>query len=771
MLIADLFEEKTKKIVVVYPGRFQPFHKGHAAVYKYLTDKFGYDNVFIATSNKVDPPKSPFNFAEKLQMIALTGVNPTRVVQTTDPYRALEITEKYDPKNTVLIFAVSEKDMAEDPRFGRFVKKDGSPTYLQPAPSNLSQAKTFDQHGYILTVPTFDFEVLGNPLRSASEFRRMFAAADSEQKKALVKDLFGNYSDRVFKLMSHKITENSEYVDIWAIQEEEIRQQLLLRPQLFESEVDYQALRKFLADYQTDTPVEGKKYVYTSVYTLLPKAATNIAHFSKPYRLVKLSNSHATFDIDGELKTYPEKGTLAGDLLKTVLMFSTFQEFEKFLITFKLKFGEWPLTVKVIDREIAANELNETLKRVNGRWALVSKSNPKKVLQYYRGSGHPSEEWVKKVERRVHSFESTTQFKIDNIKWDELPESLTLEEKLHLVENLILSFQLNENANQEKEQHFLSLGEMSDTPITGKIYIGTTLYYSNGYVNILNSPTLLTYRDFKNNFHIVAYGGRTVEWPAKSLTGRISIITVFFDSTNKYDQFRTTVRLVYNLELPELKMPRINESLDGLPRIRRVTKELADGTKITTYEVLDSEGVTVKSGLSLELAKEYLSTHRYELMREAKELPPQQLPQNKPRNFVAKNAINTGAGAHKDKKRAAKQGDVKHKGKLFDDTSTSTLSWKRKVHDDHGENIRFWRDRVHNRIIARNLDNNEIVGVYKHDIKQGTVFGPQVKEDAAGVGIITKQNTTKDVGPGTIRKNLKAFKLIPKKGDSKPGKS
>lgn len=37
----------------------------------------------------------------------------------------------------------------------------------------------------------------------------------------------------------------------------------------------------------------------------------------------------------------------------------------------------------------------------------------------------------------------------------------------------------------------------------------------------------------------------------------------------------------------------------------------------------------------------------------------------KPRNFVAKNAINTGAGAHKDKKKAVKQGDVKHKKKDF----------------------------------------------------------------------------------------------------------
>ncbi len=38
---------------------------------------------------------------------------------------------------------------------------------------------------------------------------------------------------------------------------------------------------------------------------------------------------------------------------------------------------------------------------------------------------------------------------------------------------------------------------------------------------------------------------------------------------------------------------------------------------------------------------------------------------SKPRNFVAKNAINTGAGAHKDKKKAAKQGDTKHKNKAM----------------------------------------------------------------------------------------------------------
>lgn len=33
-------------------------------------------------------------------------------------------------------------------------------------------------------------------------------------------------------------------------------------------------------------------------------------------------------------------------------------------------------------------------------------------------------------------------------------------------------------------------------------------------------------------------------------------------------------------------------------------------------------------------------------------------------------------------------------------------------------------------------------------------------EEAAGVGIITKQNSTKDVKPGTLKKNLKAFNLV-----------
>ena len=43
------------------------------------------------------------------------------------------------------------------------------------------------------------------------------------------------------------------------------------------------------------------------------------------------------------------------------------------------------------------------------------------------------------------------------------------------------------------------------------------------------------------------------------------------------------------------------------------------------------------------------------------------IPATKPRNFVAKNQKTAGAGAHKDKKKAEKQGDVKHKNKMYDE--------------------------------------------------------------------------------------------------------
>jgi len=216
MKIKDLFEDEPpketgpstepkkpsipKKIVAMYPGRFQMFHKGHGLVYKWLKKKYG--NVKIVASDKVEPPRSPFNFQEKLAMMKLAGVNPSDVVQVRSPYQPVEATQGLDENNTILLFAISEKDMAEDPRFAFKPKKDGSPGYLQPLGSD---PRPMSEHGYVVTVPTFDFTVLGEPMRSATELRANFARADQATQKRMIQDLYGAYDPAIHKLMAEKL--------------------------------------------------------------------------------------------------------------------------------------------------------------------------------------------------------------------------------------------------------------------------------------------------------------------------------------------------------------------------------------------------------------------------------------------------------------------------------------------------------------------------------------------------------------------------------------
>jgi len=218
MFVTEMFGSKPmmempeqKRIAVVYPGRFQPPHKGHKAVYDHLAQKYGADNVFVCTSDKVEPGRSPFTFSEKQKMWRLMGVH--EVIQSSQPYRAPELVSQFDAANTVLLFAISEKDMAEDPRFSFKPKKDGSPSYFQPF-KDIGQCESLDKHGYMVTVPTFDFKVLGQPANSATQIRAQFAGADEETQKKIVTDLFGKFDPTVLQIMQNKLaTVNTESVD------------------------------------------------------------------------------------------------------------------------------------------------------------------------------------------------------------------------------------------------------------------------------------------------------------------------------------------------------------------------------------------------------------------------------------------------------------------------------------------------------------------------------------------------------------------------------
>jgi hypothetical protein len=117
---------------------------GHREVFQSLQGKFGRDSVFIATSNKTEPPKSPFNFTDKSILMHAAGIPSDRILEVASPYK---LPAQFNAANTIFVAAVGAPDaqrLAPDS-----VKKDGNPGYFKTF-KNLKECATADQHGYVI---------------------------------------------------------------------------------------------------------------------------------------------------------------------------------------------------------------------------------------------------------------------------------------------------------------------------------------------------------------------------------------------------------------------------------------------------------------------------------------------------------------------------------------------------------------------------------------------------------------------------------------------
>ena len=175
------------KVVVVYSGRFQPFHKGHYATYDNLVRKFGKDSVYIGTSNVTDSKKSPFNFKEKKAiMMQMFGIPSSKIVNIKNPYAPEEILNKYDSDTTGLIVVVGEKD--ENRLSGK---------YFTPYKGKVEQG--YLDKGYVYASPA-----TANPI-SGTDVRYWLSAGSSEERKKNFTKAYPKFDSQIFKLITLKL--------------------------------------------------------------------------------------------------------------------------------------------------------------------------------------------------------------------------------------------------------------------------------------------------------------------------------------------------------------------------------------------------------------------------------------------------------------------------------------------------------------------------------------------------------------------------------------
>ena len=182
-------QKEIKKTIGVFGGRFQPFHSGHLATYKWMKSKF--DEVYITTSNLKQPPRHPMDFKEKVRHMTKMGIPKNRIVMEKSPYVAKNLLSKFDKDTTAVVYAFGEKDA------GRL--KAGKGKYFQDYKKNQGNINGYEENGYFVTAPqqgsmsgTKMRQILGNPNTDDSERQKLF------------KKSFGYYDKGVYTMMTNK---------------------------------------------------------------------------------------------------------------------------------------------------------------------------------------------------------------------------------------------------------------------------------------------------------------------------------------------------------------------------------------------------------------------------------------------------------------------------------------------------------------------------------------------------------------------------------------
>lgn len=183
------------RVIAVYPGRFQPFGLHHFMAFKWLQQKFGIDNCFIATSDKTEPDRSPFSFNDKTQIISKYGINSDKIAKTSRPYAPIELLTKFDKNTTSVVYLVGEKDKE------RFTETKSTPgqLYFKKYEESIDLLP-YSKNSYILTSPHFNAKIGTNEMSGTSIRSWLKKTTPSDFQRTM-----GWFNPGTFKMMKDRV--------------------------------------------------------------------------------------------------------------------------------------------------------------------------------------------------------------------------------------------------------------------------------------------------------------------------------------------------------------------------------------------------------------------------------------------------------------------------------------------------------------------------------------------------------------------------------------
>lgn len=554
------------KKIVIMPGGFHPFHAGHYALYKSALEAFPDADVYVAATNDTKARPFPFDIKEKLAKLA--GVESGQFVQVKSPFKADEITSKYDPNSDVLIFVRSDKDRDSQPKPGG-TKKDGTPAYFQPYTGKNLQP--FSKHGYITYLPTIEF---GPGIKSASEIRELWPTLNTKRKLAMVYSLYPktqqnkNLANTVVKMLDMgingdltedannfkwKVTDKNkdrdpevsisrnasdrEHHSLMYHGSDKINLALMHKARaLFPAaKNDIEAVFHFFAikmNEMENAIAELSQKVENGQSQPKPSQEPAQATQQSPQQAPQQTNQAQPVSMDEEVESTFNKDSFE--------KFASHPQFQKFTSYARQHYPESPDTQVAFLKFVARSLMHsrEDDERQDNEIDLIMKQ-------------------VNRLNDKVDNIENKTaqsSEKIDEgFDWSDYSFVEDMDTRLSIVESYFTSkTNLTESNDPDMTSYFISLANMSDNISTNKKCILVPLVLLNNKVNQIQFPEVVKVLKVDNGIYTVERSsGKVDTYPKTAERGKVSFITMMFNKVSSYNKFRTAVMLKFESPLPD----------------------------------------------------------------------------------------------------------------------------------------------------------------------------------------------------------------------------